>query len=168
MGIFGWINVAFGVLAALAGMIVLRGVFHRTLSSTSTIRFLQLSLLASVAGLMPLAHHLTPLQQICMVSIYCSGAATIAWLKFGLLGRSRRVFAASVTAVLYFDLVYVFTGLFGNSPLFTARLAQPLPFSQFAQILFAAGFVVLGILAVKKCRIKPASIAGFGSFRHTH
>ena len=167
MSIFGWINVAFGVAAALAGIIVLRGVFHRALSSASTVRFLKLSLVASLAGLFPMARHLTPVQQICMVSVYCSAAAILAWLKFGLIGRSRRIFAVSVTAILYFDLVYVFTRLFKNAPLFTAPLTQHLEPFQFAQIFFAAVFIMLGIMAARKCRIEPAAVSGLGKFRHT-
>jgi hypothetical protein len=167
MNIFGWINVAFGLVAAVAGGIVLRGVFHRTLSSTSTVRFLRWSLVASLAGLMPLTHHLTPVQQICIVSVYFSAAAIIAWLKFGLLGRSRRVFALSVTAVLYFDVVLVCTRIFRNAPLFTAPLAHPLRTFQLHQIVFAAAFIVLGILAVRKCGIDPARVPALGKFRHT-
>jgi hypothetical protein len=167
MILFGWINLAFGLLAALAGVIVLRGVFRRTLSSASTVRFLRWSLIASLAGLMPPTRHLTPVQLICMVSVYCSGAAIVAWLKFGLVGRSRRIFALSVTAILYFDIVFVATPIFRNPPLFTARLAQPLPFFQFVQILFASAFIGLGVLALKKCRIEPAEVPGLGKFRHT-
>lgn len=166
MILFGWINLAFGLLAAFAGVIVLRGVFKRTLSSASTVRFLRWSLVASLAGLMPMTRHLTPVQQTCIVSVYCSGAAIIAWLKFGLVGRSRRVFALSVTGVLYFDLIFVATRLFRNPPLFTAPLANPLALFQFAQILFAAAFIVLGILAVRKCRIEPAKMPG--TLRHIH
>ena len=166
MILFGWINLAFGLLAAFAGVIVLRGVFRRTLSSASTVRFLRWSLVASLAGLMPLTRHLTPVQQTCIVSVYCSGAAIIAWLKFGLVGRSRRVFALSVTGILYFDVVFVATRLFRNPPLFTAPLASPLPFFQFVQILFAVAFIVLGILAVRKCRIESARMPGLGTFRH--
>lgn len=150
--LFGWINLAFALLAAFAGVIVLRGVFHRPLSSASTVRFLQCSLVASLAGLMPLTCHLTPVQQICMLSVYCSAAAIVAWLKFGLVGRSRRIFAVAVTAVLYFDIVFVATRLFRNPPLFTAPFIKPLPLFQLVQILFAAAFIVLGILAVKTCR----------------
>jgi len=168
MNLFGWINLVFGLLAAFVGVIVLRGVFKRTLSSASTVRFLRWSLVASLAGLMPLTHHLSPVQQTCMVSVYCSGAAIIAWLKFDLVGRSRRIFALSVTAVLYFDIVFVATRIFRNPPLFIARLAQPLPFFQFVQILFAAAFIVLGIVAVRKCRIEPTRMPGLGNLRHIH
>jgi len=167
MSVFGWINVAFGLLAVVAGVIVLRGVFHRALSSASTVRFLRWSLVASLAGLLPLTRHLTPVQQICILSVYCSGAAIVAWLKFGLVGRSRWIFALSVTGALYFDVVFVATRLFRNPPLFTTPVAIPLPFFQLVQILFAAAFIALGIVAVKKCRIEPARLGALGKLRHT-
>lgn len=157
MNILGVINLAFGALAAVAGVIVLRGVFCGHLGSASTVRFLRCSLIASLAGLLPLTHHLTPVQKICIASVYLSAAAIIAWLKFGLMGRSRRIFALSMTAVLYFDLVSVATQLFRNPPLFTATLAKPLPWFQLIQILFAAAFVVLGILALSKSRTEQVA-----------
>ena len=151
MNLFGWINLSFGLLAAIAGVIVLHGVFHRPLNSAPTVRFLQFSLVASLAGLMPLSHHLTPVQQICMISVYCSAAAIVAWLKFGLIGPSRLIFALSLTAVLYFDIVFVATRVFRHPPLLTAPMA-PFSLLRLIQILFAAGFIVLGILAVRSCR----------------
>jgi len=149
--LFGWINFSFGLLAAFAGVMALRGVFHRQLSSASTVRFLRWSLFASVAGLMPVTRHLTPVQQIGMLSVYCSAAAIIAWQKFGLWGRSGRIFVFAVTAVLYFDIVFVATRLFRNPPLLTAPLIAPLPIFQLLQILFATAFIVLGMLAARNC-----------------
>lgn len=166
--LFGWINLAFGLLAAFAGVIVVHGVFQRALSSASTVRFLRWSLVASLAGLMPLTRHLTPIQQACMVSVYCTGAAIIAWRKFGLVGRSRRIFALSVTGILYFDVVFVATRLFRNPPLFTAPIANPLPLFQVGQILFAAAFAVLGILVARKCGIEPARMPALGKFKPIH
>jgi hypothetical protein len=163
---FRWANLVLGVFAAGVGVFVLRGVFHNRLSRASAVRFLRFSLLASLAGLMPLARHITPVQSICMASVYCSAAAIVAWFKFGLLGRSRRVFAIAVTAVLYFDCVFVFTWLFGNPPLFTVRLAQPLAFLQYLQILFAASFLVLGALAAKMCPLDSARVPRIGTFTH--
>ena len=169
LNIFGGMNLAFGMLAGVAGVIVLRGVFHGPLSSASTVRFLGCSLIASLAGLLPLTHHLTPVQKICIASVYCSGAAIFAWLKFGLVGRSRRTFVVCLTAVLYLDVVAVATQLFRNPPLFTASLTKPLPLFQLVQISFAAAFVVLGILAVRMCRIKTsAALPALETMRHTH
>jgi hypothetical protein len=167
MQIFGWINLAFGLLSALAGVIVLRGVFRRTLSSASAIRFLRWSLFASLAGLMPLTHHLTPIQQICMFSVYCSGIAVIAWLKFGLIGQWRRIFALAVTAVLYVDITLVFIRLFRSSPLFIASIAPSFPSFQLVQSILLAAFIVLGIVAVRKCGVEPARLATIGKFMHT-
>ena len=166
--LFGWINFAFGLLAAFAGVIVLRGVFHGPLSSASTVRFFRWSLVASVAGLLPLTRHLTPVQQIGMLSVYCSVASIIAWLKFGLVGRWGGIFAVAVTAVLYLNFVFVATHLFRNPPLFTTPLVNPLPLFQLVQILFAAAFIVLGILAVRSCRLRPPGVPALGKFRHTY
>jgi hypothetical protein len=162
MDLFEWINVAFGLFAAVAGVIVLRGVFRRRLSRASTVRFLRWSMIASLAGLMPLAHHLTPVQQICILSVYCSGAAIVAWLKFGLLGRWRTIFALSVTAVLYFDCAFLSIRIFRNSLLFTPSATQSFSFFQLVQFLFAAGFIVLGILAARKCQIETANMPAPG------
>ena len=162
MKVFGWINFAFGLFAALVGVFVLRGMFHRRLSSASTVRFLRSSLIASLAGLMPLTRHLTPAQKISILSVYCSGVAIVAWLIFGLLGRWRRIFVLSVTAVLYFDFAFLSIRVFRNSLLFTPLTAQPFSFFQLVRILFAAGFIVLGILAVRSCQIEPAKLPALG------
>jgi hypothetical protein len=162
MNIFGWINFAFGLFAAFVGVFVLRGMFHRRLSSASTVRFLRSSLIASLAGLMPLTRHLTPVQKISILSVYCSGVAIVAWLIFGLLGRWRRIFVLSVTAVLYFDFAFLSIRVFRNSLLFTPSIAQPFLLSQVVHFLFAAGFIVLGILAVRNCEIEPAKLPALG------
>jgi hypothetical protein len=165
---FGWINLAFGSLAAVAGVLVFRGVFHRPLSSGRTIRFLAASLIASLAGLMPLGRQVTPVQEICILSVYCSAGAIVAWRKFGLVGRSRRIFAVCVTAVLYFDVVFVSMGIFRKSPLLATPLLQPLSPFRVVQMLFAAAFILLAVLAVRKCRMGAASVAALGNFGHTH
>ena len=103
-----------------------------------------------------------------MASVYCSAAAIVAWLKFGLMGWSRPIFAVAVTAVLYFDVALVSTRIFRNPPLFTTPLAEPLPFFRLVQVLFAAGFIALGLLAVRKCRTKPAKVLPFQKVRHTY
>ena len=162
MDTFGWINGALGLLAAVAGVIVLRGVFQRRLSCASTVRFLRWSLIASLAGLMPLTHQLTAVQQICILSVYCSGAAIVAWLKFGLLGHWRTIFALSVTAVVYFDCVFLSIRIFRDSLLFTPSTTQSFSFFQLVKFLFAAGFIVLGILAARKCQTEAANLPAPG------
>ena len=153
---FEWISIGFGVLAAVAGVLVLRGVFQKALSSASTVRFFRWSLVASFAGLIPLSHHLTLVQQICMLSVYCSAAAIVAWLRFGLLGHSRQIFVVAVTAVLYFDIACLATRLFRNPPLLPTVITQPPSLFQLIQVFFAVTFIVLGILAVRKCGIEPS------------
>jgi hypothetical protein len=155
MKILVWINLAFGVLATGYGTLVVRGVLRRSLRGKWPTRFLACSLLASLAGLLPFTLHLAPIQQICMVTVYCTAVAIAAWLKFHLFGIWRPVFALSVTAVLYLDVVSWAVQLFTNSRLFATALAGPLSAFHVIQFVFAALFVVLGVLAVKKCHAEP-------------
>lgn len=152
-----WINFAFGVLSVVYGAIVLHGVLRGTLRYKWPTRFLACSLLASLAGLLPFTFRLAPIQQICMVTVYCSAVAIAAWLKFHLIGIWRPVFACSVTAVLYLDVLAGSVQLFANSRLFATALAGRFSALQFIQFAFTALFGVLGVLVVRKCHAEPTS-----------
>jgi hypothetical protein len=155
MSILIWINLAFGVLALGYGAVVLRGVLKGTLRSKWPMRFLACSLLASLGGLVPLTRHLGPIQGICMLLVYCCGAAIAAWLRFHLSGFWRPAFAFSVTAVLYLDLVFTSMQLFNHLQISAIALAVHFSAFQVLQFLFAVLFAVLGLLAVKKCHALP-------------
>jgi len=155
MNVLFWINFAFGVLAVGYGAIVLRGVLRGTLRYKWPTRFLACSLLASLAGLLPFTFRLAPMQQICMLTVYCSAVAITAWLKFHLFGIWRAVFAFSVTAVLYLDVLSGSVQLFTNSRLFTTTLAGPFSALQVLQFVFTVLFGVLGVLVVRKCHVEP-------------
>jgi hypothetical protein len=66
MNVLGWIQVVLGLLAIGSGAIVLRGVLRVALNGSRVIRFLEYSLIASVAGLLPITGHLSPTQGICL------------------------------------------------------------------------------------------------------
>jgi hypothetical protein len=135
MRIFEWIQVALGLLAIGSGATVLRGVLKVTLSGHRVVRFLECSLVASLACLLPLTRHLLPIQGICMLSVYCAGVAVLAWRKFHLAGLWRAIFAFSIVAVLYLDVVSVSMRLFNHF--------------EIAQLLFALAFVALGVLSIR-------------------
>jgi hypothetical protein len=151
MKIDGWIHVLLGLLAIGSGAIVLHGVLKVKLSGNRVVRFLRYSLIASVAGLLPLTPHLSPIQGICMLSVYCAGAAVLAWRKFRLAGLWRTVFSLSIVAVLYLNVVSVSIRLFEHSVLFAKVSMESGPPFEVAQFLFASVFAVLGVLAVSKC-----------------
>jgi hypothetical protein len=155
MSLLIWINAVFGMLATGYGMIVVRGVVRGTLRSKWPARFLVYSLLASLAGLPPLTRHITPLQHICMLSVYCSAAAVAAWLKFHLFGFWRPVFALSVTSVLYLDLVSGSLQLLTIAHLFISRLEEHFWAFRVLQFGLAAVFGVLGALALRNPRPEP-------------
>jgi hypothetical protein len=157
MNVLVWINFAFGALAVGYGAIVLRGVLRGTLRHKWPARFLMCSLLTSIVGLLPFTFRLAPIQQICLMTVYCSAVAIAAWLKFHLIGIWRLVFAYSVTAVLYLDVLAGSVQLFANSRLFATALAGPFSALQLIQFVFTVLFAVLGVLVVRRRHSGPTS-----------
>ena len=151
MQVFGWISAGFGLLAIGYGTIVLRGIMRRSLRGKVVIRFLRWSLLASVAGLLPPSRHLAPIQEVCMLSVYCSATVVLAWLKFDLLGIWRTVFAFFATVVLYLNVVSLSILMFTHSPLLTLPSAAFGPSFEITQLCLAAIFALLSVLAVRSC-----------------
>jgi hypothetical protein len=156
MNTLGWIHVVLGLLAIGSGAIVLHGVLRVALSCNCVVRFLRYSLIASVAGLLPLSRHPSPIQGICMLSVYCVGAVVLAWRKFHLAGLWRPVFAFLIVAVLYLNVLSVSIRLFELSSLFAMAPTESGPCFEIAQLLFASVFAVLGLLAVRTCHTQRA------------
>jgi len=154
MTTIGWIHVLLGLLAIGSGAIVLPGILKDQLSRNRMTKFLRYSLIASVAGLLPLTPHLSPIQGICMLSVYCAGAVVLAWRKFRLAGYWRPVFAFFVVAVFYLNVVSMSFRLFKNSVQITmASMESCSPF-EVVQFLCASVFAVLGVLAVRNCHVQ--------------
>jgi len=154
MKIFEWIQVVLGLVAIGSGAIVLRGVLRVTLSGHRLVRFLRWSLLASVAGLFPLTRHLTLIQGMCMLSVYCAGAVLLAWRKFRLAGLWRPVFAFFIVVVLYLNVASVSIQLFNHAPLLAMAATESGLHFEIAQFFLASAFAVLGGLAIRKCHVE--------------
>jgi hypothetical protein len=156
MNILGGIQILFGLFAIGSGAIVLRGILRRALSCKCTARFLEFSLLASIAGLMPLTRHLTPLQAMCMLSVYCSGTVILAWLKYRLASSWRSVFAFLIPVILYFNVASISVELLRQSPRFVrAAMGAHSVDVSIAQFLFALSFAVLGFQAARRFHAEP-------------
>jgi len=151
MGLFGCIQDLLGLLAIGSGTIVLRGVLSVALNCRRVVWFLRCSLLAALAGLLAEAHHLSPIQGICMLSVYCSAAAVLAWRKFHLTGLWRPVFAFSMVAILYLNVVFMSIRLFTYSGWLAMASTESVSPFEIAQFCFASVFVVLAVLAVRMC-----------------
>jgi hypothetical protein len=151
MNVLGWIQVVLGLLAIGSGAIVLRGVLRVALNGSRVIRFLEYSLIASVAGLLPITGHLSPTQGICMLSVYCVAAVVLAWRKFHLAGRWRPIFAFFIVAVLYLNVVSLSIRLFRYSAQFAMASTESGSRFEITQFFIASIFAVLGVLAVRVC-----------------
>jgi hypothetical protein len=150
-----WIQAVFGLLAVGFGAVVLRGILQVKLSGKWVVIFLKCSLIASVAGLLPPGHVLSPIQVICMLSVYCSGAVVLAWLRFDLVGAWRIVFAFLIAVVLYLNVVPLSIQLFQHSLLLAT---SPRLCFEITQILLAASFAVMGAMVLRVCHLELAKL----------
>jgi len=157
MSIIAWIGIGFGLMAFGYGAVVLRGIRRRSLSRRWVVRFLRWSLLASIAGLLPPGRHLALIQEVCMLSVYCSGGAVLAWLYFRLAGLWRPVFAFFITTVLYLNTVSISIQLFKHSPLLTAGSIASGTCFEITEVCLAVIFAVLSVLAVRSCHAELPS-----------
>jgi hypothetical protein len=150
------IQIVFGLLAIGSGAFVLLGVFRKAHRCKWTVRFLEFSLFASIAGLLPLTHRLTLLQATCMLSVYCSGVVVLACHKFRLVGFWRPFFALFITVILYLNVVSVSIQLFNHALSFVTATTKSHMYFEITQLLLAAFFAVMGVMAVRKCPPEPA------------
>jgi len=149
--IFEWIQILFGLLAIGSGAIVLHGVLKVELGGNWVTRFLRYSLLASMVGLLPLTPHFSPIQRICMLSVYCAGAVVLAWRRFRLAGLWRPAFALFTVCVLYLNVAAVSMRLFRYSSALVMASAESGSLFAIAEFSFTSVFAVLAVLAVRKC-----------------
>jgi len=151
------ISICFGLLAIGYGAIVLRGILRRSLDREWVVKFLRWSLLASIAGLLPPVRHLAAIQGVCMLSVYCSGIAILALLRFRLAGIWRPVFALLMTTVLYLNTVSTSIQMFKHSALLMASSIASSPCFEITQASLAVTFAVLSVLAVRSCHAERSS-----------
>ena len=144
----GLFNVILGATAIIAGANVMHGLLTVSLRGKTTVHFLRYSLVANVAGLLPLTRHIIPIQAICMLSVYCSAAAFIA-LRLHLFGWWRPTFAFVLTAALYLDVVTVSIQIFRYVSALDSLLDPSFVVFRTVQLLMAAGFGGLAIVTVQ-------------------
>jgi len=164
MKLVEWIQVVVGLFAIGTGAMVVRGILRIALNSNRVVRFLDYSLIASVAGLMPLTHRLSATQGICMVTVYCAAVVFLAWRKFHLAGVWRPVFAFSMVAVLYLNVVSLSVQLFDHSPLSSTAATEHGIHLGVVQLCITLAFAALGALAVQRCHAPQTSDAQHAAF----
>jgi hypothetical protein len=86
-----------------------------------------------------------------MLSVYCAGAVVLAWRKFRLAGLWCPVFAFSIVAVLYLNVVSLSIRLFRYSAQFAMASTESGSRFEITQFFIASIFAVLGVLAVRVC-----------------
>jgi len=150
--ILGWANFVFELLAVSFGAVVARGVLLGSLGRRWVIRFLMSALIASIVGLLPFTNHLTAIQKLSMISVYCSGFAMVPLLTHNLSNAGRPVLIVSALTVLYLNVATASILLLKCTTLSSTTAALGNSTVLFTQWVFSASFLVVVILAVRKCR----------------
>jgi ketosteroid isomerase-like protein len=140
-----------GDLAVVIGVYLLESFLRKW-----SIRFLDTSLFASITSFTYSAHHLRPAEEASILSVYVAGAAILAWRRHHLAGVWSSVFAATVTMILYLNVLVAIDPAFWH--LGALKVLAPAhsmnPF-MVMQLPIAVFFVVLGTRAVKRFHAKP-------------
>ena len=146
------IHFVFSLAAVYAGAEVLFGLLAGKILGKCTIAFLRCSLAASIAGLLFPFPPLVPTHWLAMLAIYASGAAFLAWCKFGLAGRWRDVYVLSIAMVFCLD-VFAAGQAFPLVPTLmerTSTQSKPVPLTvQLGIVVFVA---VVGFVLTRKLR----------------
>jgi hypothetical protein len=145
---------AFCALALLSGAIVVFGLFANRLFEKWTVLFLRCSLISNIAALLFQLHLLLPAQKVAMASVYCTGIAVLAWVKFRLRGPWKGAFAFATTMVLYFNVLGLSIQVYEHSAV--ANSVAPVVF-QFSQASLVAAFLLLGVVVATRFTVRSAA-----------
>ena len=160
LSILTFVYIVSNMIAIGAGVAVLFGLITGELLAGCAVLFLRFALATSVTGLLFPSDRLLPSQKICMLSIYASGLAVIAWRKFQLVRAWRSVFAFNITMVLYMSFLVAIAQVFEYMPVFSALPPTPSrEASLAARLLVTVLFVMLGMRAVKGFRHDPTHLS---------
>ncbi len=154
--ILTFIHDSLSLIAIGTGARVVFGLLAGELSDKWAVRFLESSLLASVTGFPFSTHHLLPMHEISMLSVYVSGAVVLAWRKYHLAGVWCSIFAFATTVILCLNVLVTITQVFRF--ITTSQVLAPAqagPLLLVTQFFVVAVFTVLGVLSVKKFHNNP-------------
>lgn len=142
-------HTALSLIAIVAGIVVVAGLFGRERQPVWTGLFLASALLTSATGFGFPAAQIMPAHVVGVLSLIAVAAAGAARYRFRLAGIWRRVYAINAVAVLYFLVFVLIAQAFLKVGLLNElapTLSEP-PFA-IAQGIALAFFLLVGIAAV--------------------
>ena len=154
---FTVLHVVISMIAIFVGFVVLGGMFSNAALAGWTAFFLVMTILTSLTGFLFPIRTVTPALAVGVVASIILVVALIALYKYRLAGRWRFVYVATAVVSLYLNVFVLIVQSFQK-----VTFLQPFaptgsePAFVIAQSVALIGFVILGVMAVK--RFHPARV----------
>jgi hypothetical protein len=157
---FTFVHVLISLIGIGSGLLVVYGMFVRKSFDGATAIFLASTVLTSLTGFLFPFTHLLPSHVLGILSLVTLTIAILARYGRHMAGAWRSTYVVSAVIALYFNVFVLVVQTFEKVPAAHALApTQKEPPFALVQGLVLVIFVVLGILAVKKFRAEPATVA---------
>lgn len=160
MSTFVAVHVALSLIGIAAGLAVLYAMFQGKHAALTAAVFLATTVLTSVTGFPIPPYGFDPPRAFGVLSLALLAFSVLGLYAFKLAGVWRRIYVITALAALYLNCFVAVVQTFQKVSFFHALAptqAEP-PFFV-AQLLLLAAFVALGVLAVRRFHLSPASPA---------
>lgn len=156
LGTYTLLHVIISLIGIASGFVVMYGFLKGKASGSWNAVFLTTTALTSISGFGFPFTHLLPSHKIAIISLVVLSVTIPARYVFHLAGSWRRTYVIGSTIALYFNVFVLVAQSFMKVPALHALAPSQTeaPFAV-AQLIVLAGFVVLGVFAVKRFRLGP-------------
>jgi hypothetical protein len=155
---FTFVHVLLSLVGIGSGLLVLYGMFLGKRFDGATAIFLLTTALTSLTGFLFPVEHILPSHVLGIISLVALAVAIVARYALRMAGAWRSIYVVSAALALYLNVFVLVAQIFMKVPAVHALApTQKEPPFLIAQLAVMAIFILLGIFAVKKFRLEPAS-----------
>ena len=153
-----FVHVAISLVGIASGFVVIWGLLNARRLDGWTAVFLATTVATSVTGFFLPAAHLLPSHVLGIISLVVLAIAIVARYPCRLSGRWRSAYVITAVIAQYLNFLVLIVQSFQKLPaLHDLAPTQTEPPFAAAQLVALIAFVVLGVLAVKRFDVEPAS-----------
>jgi hypothetical protein len=150
-GAFTLLHVAISLVAIASGVVVTIGMWRAQQMPGWTLVFLVTTIATSVTGFLFHSKSFGPPHVVGVISLVILALALVALYRYRLTGAWRWIYVAGALAVFYLNVFVAVVQAFQKLPFLNAlapKGSEP-PFAS-TQLLVLAGFIALGVVAVRR------------------
>ena len=159
MAIFTALHVAISLVGIVAGFVVINGFLHNATGRRATQLFLAFTIATSVTGFGFPFQRILPPHVVGVLSLVLLALSVYALYGRALAGGWRTTYVITAVIAQYFNVFVLVIQSFQKVPALKALApTQSEPPFAVAQGVALIGFVILGVLSVKRFRPTPAAM----------